>query len=183
MMLVSIAMRSYPQPRKAMIDAIQFRPFQRRSFERNVASRLWSASECNAGTIEYVIDLIWQLSLAPLVKSPDSSLRPSPSNARTPALAPSRSNLSIARRTVPRFCWYRTPGCQLPARRPAAFAVVELDDVVAALQAQGFQRVGQHHQQFGIGGGRVAAHRVGVELGEFAIAARARLLVAPHRAI
>ena len=61
-------------------------------------------------------------------------------------------------------------------------AVVELDDVAAPRQAQRFQRVAQHHQQFGIGGGIGTAHRIGIELGEFAEAAGARLLVAPHRA-
>ena len=61
-------------------------------------------------------------------------------------------------------------------------AVVDLDHVVAALDAQRLQRVGRQHADLGVGGDVVRAHRVGVELGELAEAAGARLLVAPHGA-
>ncbi len=61
-------------------------------------------------------------------------------------------------------------------------AVVDLDHVLAARDAQRLQRVGRQHADLGVGGDVVGAHRVGVELGELAEAAGARLLVAPHGA-
>ena len=61
-------------------------------------------------------------------------------------------------------------------------AVVDLDHVLAARDAERLHRVGRHHADLGIGRRRRAAHRVGVELHELAEAARARLLVAEHPA-
>ncbi len=61
-------------------------------------------------------------------------------------------------------------------------AVVDLDAIVAARDAELLQRVGGHHAEFGVGGGAGRADRVGVELQELAEAARARLLVAEHGA-
>ena len=61
-------------------------------------------------------------------------------------------------------------------------AVVDLDHIVAARDAERFHAVGGHHADFGVGGDAGRADRVGVELHELAIAARPRLLVAEHRA-
>src|SRR6185437_13996774 len=60
------------------------------------------------------------------------------------------------------------------------FAAVDLDNVVAA-QPQRIQRIGDHHQQFRVRRRRIGAHRIGIELREFAEAAGAGLFVAPDR--
>ena len=62
-------------------------------------------------------------------------------------------------------------------------AVVHLHHILPALDAQRLHRVGGHHADFGVGGGRGGAHRVGVELHELAEAARSRLLVAEDPAL
>src|ERR1051325_9856500 len=99
-------------------------------------------------------------SSAPFVKSPDSSLRPAPSRARTPA-EPTRSSLSIARSTVPRRS-------RSLSDRPAA----------SNTPSQSFERVREHHYHLGIGGGRRGADGIGVALDEFAKTTRSRLVVA-----
>ena len=61
-------------------------------------------------------------------------------------------------------------------------AVVDLDDVVAALDAEALHGVGGHHADFSVrrDGGR--SHSIGVELHELAEAAGAGLFVAKHEA-
>ncbi len=58
--------------------------------------------------------------------------------------------------------------------------LLTLIDVIAALDAQRFQRIRRHHAEFGIGRGRGCADRIGIELHELPEAARPRLLVAKH---
>ena len=57
-------------------------------------------------------------------------------------------------------------------------SVVDLDHVIAALDAERFQRVGREHAHLGIRRDALGADRIGVELHELAEAAGARLLVA-----
>ena len=62
-------------------------------------------------------------------------------------------------------------------------AVVELDHVLAARDAELLQRIGHQHAGFGVGGDVVGADRIGIELHELAEAARAGLLVAEDVAV
>jgi hypothetical protein len=62
------------------------------------------------------------------------------------------------------------------------FSVVDLDDVVAALDPDALEGVGRHHADLGVGRDRGRADRVGVELHELAEAPRPGLLVAEHEA-
>ena len=57
-------------------------------------------------------------------------------------------------------------------------AAVDFNHIIAALDAEPLQRVGGHHADFGVGGGRGGPNRIGVELHELAEASRSRLLVA-----
>src|SRR4029077_15089794 len=57
-------------------------------------------------------------------------------------------------------------------------AVIHLDHIGAARDAERFHRVGGHHAHFGIRSGRRRTHGVGIELHELAEAAGTRLLVA-----
>ena len=52
------------------------------------------------------------------------------------------------------------------------FAIVDLDDVLPARDAERFERVGGEHAELGVGGDARGADRVGVELGELAEAPR-----------
>ena len=67
------------------------------------------------------------VSPAPLVKSPLSSLRPAPNSARTPS-SPSRSSLSMARRTMPRSASNRvgSAGSNTPAASITPFSTFRL---------------------------------------------------------
>lgn len=60
--------------------------------------------------------------------------------------------------------------------------VIDLYDIVAALDAKGFERVGSEHADLGIGGDVVSTDGVGIELGELAETAGTWLLVAVHGA-
>ena len=66
-----------------------------------------------------------------------------------------------------------------PPRRPSRnFPVVDLDDVLATLDAEGFQRVSGEHAHLGIRRDALGTDGIGVELRELAEAAGAGLLVA-----
>ncbi len=60
---------------------------------------------------------------------------------------------------------------------------VDLDDVLAAGDAERLQRIGGHHADLGIGGRRGGTDGVGIELHELAEAPRPRLLVPEHPAV
>jgi hypothetical protein len=105
---------------------------------------------------------------APLVKSPLSSLRPSPKQQRTPSV-PNLSSLSMARSTV--RAAFRVSSSVKPIGFHHAvqnLAVVHADDVLAARNAQGFHGVGHHHAHLSIRLDAGRADRVGVELHELA---------------
>ena len=61
--------------------------------------------------------------------------------------------------------------------------VVDLDHIVATLDAERLERIRRQHANLGICRDAVGANRIGIELHELAIAPRARLLVAINRAI
>ena len=62
-------------------------------------------------------------------------------------------------------------------------AVIHLDDIVAALNAQSLHRIRRHHADLGIGRHRGASDRIGIELHELPEASRPRLFVAKHPAL
>ena len=87
---------------------------------------------------------------APLVKSPLSSLRPSPRSIADLLRGANLSSLSIARSTVRRAAGF-VAGADRLHHAVEHLAVVDLDDVVAALDAERLHRVGSEHADLGIG--------------------------------
>ena len=118
---------------------------------------------------------------APLVKSPLSSLRPSPSSWLHAAGA---QPVELVDRAQHRETFARV-GLAAEAdgfeHAVEHLAVVHLDHVLA-FEAERFHGVGRHHADLGVRRRRRATHRVGVELHELAEAAGAGLLVAEHPA-
>ena len=58
-------------------------------------------------------------------------------------------------------------------------AVVDLDDVVAALDAEALHGIGREHADLGVSRDALRSDGIGIELRELAEAARSRLLIAP----
>ena len=117
---------------------------------------------------------------APLVKSPDSSLRPPPSSSAHALGAEAVELVDGAQHDEAAPGVLRAAEADRLHHAVENLAVVDLHAIVAARDAELLQRVGRHHAQFGVGGGAGRADRVGVELQELAEAARTRLLVAEH---
>ena len=119
---------------------------------------------------------------APLVKSPLSSFRPGPSKARTPSAPKPIILVDRPQHRQP------APGVFLAAKPDRLhhavehFAVVDLDDVIAALDPEPFQRIRRHHAHLGVGRDACRADRIGIELHELAKTPRPRLFVAKHGA-
>ena len=63
------------------------------------------------------------------------------------------------------------------------FAAIDFDHVIAALDAERFQRIGRQHAHLRVRGDAIRSHGVGVELDELAEAARSRLFVADTIAV
>ena len=116
------------------------------------------------------------------MKSPLSSLRPSPSSCRTPS-APSRSSLSIARSTVSRRPAFSSPASPIASITPSStLRLLTLMTYWPRSKSQRLHRIRRHHADLGVGGDARRAHRVRIELHELAKASRPRLFVPKHPA-
>ena len=118
---------------------------------------------------------------APRVKSPLSSRRPAPSRAATPVGAEPVELVDGAQHRQPPAGIVRAAEADRLHDPVEHLAVVDLDDVIAAPDAEPLHAVGRHQAHLGIGRDRAGADRIGVELQELPEPPRARLLVAEHR--
>jgi len=117
---------------------------------------------------------------APFVKSPLSSLRPG-TKQKPHAFQPQPVQLIYRpqhRQPAPRVLLAAETDRLHHAIEN--FPVVDLDDVIAALDSEFFQRVRRHHAHFGVRRDACRADRIGIELHELAEPPRPRLLVAKY---
>ena len=117
---------------------------------------------------------------APLVKAPDSSLRPSPSSSAH--ARPGPAGRACRRRAAPPASGPRSATPAAVSRPLSSLRLLIFSTAAPAGRPAASKPCHRHGDDLGVGLGPGRAHGVGVALDELAVAAGAGLLVAPDRA-